>query len=80
MSSTVALEAGALLPQLMERVAQGESITLTKEGVAIAMLVPAPAVGRPDVEATVQELLRFREEHRLNGETLRDILEESRPR
>ncbi len=78
MPNVVALETGAPLPQLVERVARGEFITLTREGVAVAMLVPAVPEEKPDVAAAVRALLDFRKAHPIDGESLRALIEEGR--
>jgi antitoxin (DNA-binding transcriptional repressor) of toxin-antitoxin stability system len=77
MSIIVALETDAHLPHLLELVARGDSITLTKEGVAVAMLVPTAASDRPDAREAVQELLKFRENHRLTQEEFQSIVVDS---
>jgi antitoxin (DNA-binding transcriptional repressor) of toxin-antitoxin stability system len=78
MPEIVAIETGAPLPQLVERVAKGETITLTEGGVAVAMLVPAVPESKPGVEAAVQELLAFRKAHPIDGESFRELIEEGR--
>ena len=51
------------LPELLRRVEQGESITITKHGKPVARLVPPePLALRPDVRWTIAELRRFRNE------------------
>ena len=76
--TTVALEADARISQLMERVDQGESVTITKDGIAIARLIPVPAEKRMDVHEAVAGLLEFRKAHRLVGETVLDLIAEAR--
>ncbi len=79
MSSTIDIEAGGpQLPQLVERVALGESITLTRGGVPIAMLVPPPRPGKMTAREAVEALLEFRKRHRLVGETVADLVREAR--
>src|SRR5574341_453796 len=56
-------EAKTRLPKLLEQVARGYRITITKHGAPVAMLVPARRErGRP-VEETIRELLAFRNLH-----------------
>ncbi|MDG3008396.1 type II toxin-antitoxin system Phd/YefM family antitoxin [Paludisphaera mucosa] len=66
------------LPQLLERVAKGERITITKHGVPVAVLVPPPAAEKPDVRAAVEEMRRFRKGRSLDGLTIREMIEEGR--
>ena len=42
METVGAYEAKTHLPQLLERVAKGETITITKHGVPVAVLTPPP--------------------------------------
>jgi prevent-host-death family protein len=78
MDTVGAYEAKTHLSQLLERVAKGERITITKHGVPVAMLVPPPAKAPPDVRAAVEELKRFRKGRSLNGLTIREMIEEGR--
>ena len=72
-------EAKTHLPRLLDRVAKGEQITITKHGVAVAMLVPAPR-GRPrrNPQELVDEILAFRTRHTLDGVSIREMIEEGR--
>jgi prevent-host-death family protein len=71
-------EAKTRLPQLLERVARGERITITRRGVPVAMLVPATETEKPDVDAAIEQLLEFRKGHRLDGISIRELIEEGR--
>lgn len=78
MAEVGAYEAKTRLPQLLDRVAKGERITITKHGVPVAMLVP-PAEGRtlPVTEA-IAALRAFRRGRRLRGLKLRALIGEGR--
>ena len=57
MDTTVgAFEAKTHLPALLERVAKGERITITKHGKPIAKLVPVETETMPDVKKIVKEM------------------------
>lgn len=71
-------EAKTHLPQLLSRVAKGETITITRHGVAVAMLVPPEPARRPGVQAAVEELLEFGKGRSLGGLTIREMIEEGR--
>ena len=78
MSRVGAYEAKTHLPKLLERVARGERITITKHGVPVAELVPAvPAPQRDSAEA-IAELKEFRRHHTLGDLSLRALIEEDR--
>ncbi len=71
-------EAKTQLPKLLDQVARGRRITITKHGVPVAMLVPADrASGRP-VQDVIGALLAFRKERRLKGLALRAMIAEGR--
>lgn len=78
MSSVGAYEAKTHLPSLLERVARGERITITKHGVPIAMLVPVRPTAKPDPQAVIREIKAFRRGHTLGGLSLREMIEEGR--
>lgn len=71
-------EAKTHLPQLLERVAKGEKITITKHGVPVATLQPADSAKRTPVRDVIDQLKRFRSENRLEGLSIRDMIEEGR--
>ena len=73
-----AYEAKTHLPKLLERVARGEHITITKHGVPVAELVPAEPLPRRAVDETIAELRDFRREHTLGDVALKDLIESGR--
>jgi prevent-host-death family protein len=78
MTTVGSYEAKTHLPQLLDRVAKGEKILITKHGAPVAMLVPPAGAARPDVEAAVQKLLEFGKGRTLGDLTLREMIEEGR--
>ena len=79
-SKTVgAYEAKTHLPRLLDEVAAGTTITITKHGLPVALL--SPVGGNTDVaRSAADELRRFRRSHRLGGATIRDLIEDGRRR
>ena len=73
-----AYEAKTHLPKLLERVARGEHITITKHGVPVASLVPVEGSVDRDVGEAIRRLKEFRDGRPLGGGTLRDLIEEGR--
>jgi prevent-host-death family protein len=71
-------EAKTHLPALLERVAHGERITITKHGVPVAMLVPVERAATRDRREVIRELKEFGKGRRLDGMTVRDLIEEGR--
>ena len=69
-------EAKTHLPALLERVRQGEKITITRRGVPIAMLVPVGPPETTDLEAVLKQLRRFRCGRQLGGLSVREMIEE----
>lgn len=78
METVGAYEAKTHLPKLLERVQQGERITITKHGVPVAVLHPPDPETATDVESVIADLRRFREGHRLDGLSIREMLEDGR--
>jgi antitoxin (DNA-binding transcriptional repressor) of toxin-antitoxin stability system len=63
----------------LERVAKGEKITITNHGMPVATLQPADSSKRTPVRRNViDQLKRFRSGHRLEGLSIRDVIEEGR--
>ncbi len=79
MAEVGAYEAKTHLPRLLERVRKGERITITKHGTPVAMLVPVESAGRQrSVSDAIEEILEFRKHHKLDGLTIRQLIEEGR--
>ena len=78
MNMVGAYEAKTHLPHLLNRVAQGEHITITKHGVPVAMLVPVSSRSMPERQAAIRELHAFRRGRRLGEDSLREVIEEGR--
>ncbi len=71
-------EAKTHLPKLLDSVAKGERITITKHGNPVAMLVPVQTMRRSDPEVTICELRKFRKRLTLGELSLRAMIEEGR--
>ena len=74
-----AYEAKTHLPRLLDEVAAGETITITKRGVPVAVLSPA-GPSRRGAGIAAAELRAFRAAHPLRGLTIRELIEEGRRR
>ncbi len=78
MRSVGSYEAKTHLPRLLKAVEAGETITITKHGVPIAILTSP----RTEVALAVQDassaLRRFRATHDLAGGTIRELIDEGR--
>ena len=55
MATVGSSEAQTHLPALLERVARGETITITEQGKPVARIVPVPPQQRPDVRKVIEE-------------------------
>jgi prevent-host-death family protein len=79
-SSVGSFEAKTHLPALLERVARGERITITRHGKPVARLVPVEPAETPDVRAVVAEMLAYRDRQNrtLGGISTRELVEEGR--
>ena len=79
MESVGSFEAKTHLTQLLQRVADGEEITITKHGKPVARLVPPLAAKpAPDVRAAVAAMKRFRKGRSLRGLSVREMIDEGR--
>ena len=77
--TTVGLfDAKTHLSALVERVAQGEEITITKHGVPVALLVPAANRRKEDPRKVAERIRALRRGARLEGATIRQLIEEGR--
>lgn len=79
MKTVGAYEAKAHFSQLLEEVAKGETITITKHGVPVAMLRPVAETRRKSVAEIIEELKELRKGLTLGpGLTIRALIEEGR--
>jgi prevent-host-death family protein len=78
MESVGAYEAKTHLPKLLERVAQGHRITITKHGVPVAVLEPYDSEKNVDVREVIQSLREFRAGNQLGDLTIREMIDEGR--
>jgi len=78
-SEVDANEAEMRFLELLERAAQGEEITITRDGAAVARLVPVRPTTTPESRRqTIADMRRLSEGKRLAGVTLRDLIAEGR--
>lgn len=78
MSSVGAYEAKTHLPRLLDRVAKGERIVITRHGIPVAVLQPVDSAAQKDTRTTVRELRAFRKGRSLAGDSLREMIDEGR--
>lgn len=74
-------EARTRLAELLDDVARGKQVLITRRGKPAAIISPPPKEGPGDVSEVVQEMLRFRDDRgpTLGGKTtLRQLIEEGR--
>lgn len=78
MESVGSYDAKTNLPKLLERVARGERITVTKHGRPVAEIVP-PREGRTvDPRAAVDAMKRLRKRNTLGEVSLRELINDGR--
>jgi prevent-host-death family protein len=78
MSSVGSFEAKTHLAALLDRVANGETIEITRRGVPIARLVPVGAGESHSLRKVAQEIRELRKGNRLGGLSIRKLINEGR--
>ncbi len=78
MGSVGAFEAKTHLAELLDRVAGGENITITRHGKPVAQLVPLSASRKRRRADVVKDLLDFGKGRKLKGRSIRQMIEEGR--
>jgi prevent-host-death family protein len=73
-----AFEAKNRLSELLQLVENGEEVTITRHGKPVAKLVPASQYDPARVKRAVEELKEMRKKHRLDGITIKDLINEGR--
>ena len=71
-------EAKTHLPRLLDEVARGETITITKHGVPVAVLGPIARRSSMTTTEAIAGLRAFRQAHPLGGLSIRDLIDEGR--
>lgn len=80
MQTVGAYEAKTHFGQLLDAVARGETITITKHGAPVAMLVPLSEAVHPDVDAMIDAWLEVRKGIMLGDDlSIREMIGEGRP-
>lgn len=78
MQTVGAYEAKTHLPRLLEAVANGEVITITKHGVPVAMLIPPSHAPRMSTNNAIAALRQFRRGKTLRGVGVQALIDEGR--
>lgn len=80
MKKVGAYDAKTHLSRLLDDVARGESIAITRHGVTVALLVPPEDASRRDAAEAIAEWRRYRAQEgiTLGGLSIRDLIEEGR--
>lgn len=78
MTAVGVYEAKTQLPKLLDEVARGGRVTITRHGVPVAMLVPVGPGRAQSVAAVITALRDFRKRHRLRGLSLRAMIRQGR--
>ncbi|MBW2067050.1 MAG: type II toxin-antitoxin system prevent-host-death family antitoxin [Deltaproteobacteria bacterium] len=76
MTKIGAYEAKTRLSELLKQVARGERVVITKHGLPVAVLAPAPPQAAP--REAVAQIKAFRRGHRLKPVRIRELIEEGR--
>ena len=71
-------EAKTHLTQLLDRVAAGEEITITRHGTPIARLVPVNPANRRQIGEAIAKLKEFSKGQTLGGLKIKDLINEGR--
>jgi prevent-host-death family protein len=78
MESVGAFEAKTHLGELLDRVERGESVTITRHGKPVAQLVPTPPAQKRDRAEVIRDLLEFGRGRKLEGASIRNMIDEGR--
>jgi prevent-host-death family protein len=75
-----AIEATGDLAAILERIEQGESVTITRDGRPVAHLVRLAEPSELDRQEAIRQLREFGKGRHLDGITLRELIDEGRRR
>jgi prevent-host-death family protein len=71
-------EAKTHLSRLLDEVSRGDTITITKHGIAVAVLAPPTGSDPAGVREAISGLRAFRSTHGLRGVAIRELIDEGR--
>ena len=71
-------DAKTRLSELLEKVREGETFTITRHGRPVAELRPVGRRAAAEREALVERMKRFQAGHSLDGASVRELIEEGR--
>ena len=71
-------EAKTNLSKLLDAVAEGESIMITRHGISVAMLIPVSERQKRPVKDIINDIRTYQSKHSLGGLSLKEIIEEGR--
>ena len=78
MTTVGVYEAKTHLPRLLNRVAKGEKIVITKHGIPVAILQQPELTKKILPQDVIANLRKFRKNHSLKGFSLKEMIEEGR--
>jgi prevent-host-death family protein len=79
MTTTIgAFEAKTHFSSLLDRVAAGEQITITRHGTPVARLVPTGPAGSADLADVIGRLQEFSKGQKLDGLKIKELIAEGR--
>ena len=78
MTKVGAYEAKTRLSELLRRATNGERIVVTKHGVPVAELGPVAKIEKVQPKEAIDALKSFRKGRRLNGLSIRELIEKGR--
>ena len=78
MHSVGSFEAKTHFAALLERVAKGESIQITRRGVPVAKLVPDSAPEQKNLKRIAEEIRELRKGNFLRGLSIRELIAQGR--
>jgi antitoxin (DNA-binding transcriptional repressor) of toxin-antitoxin stability system len=78
MTTVGAYEAKTRLPDILDEVAKGERIGVSRQGVPAAIMNSPNPVERPGVREAIERIKERRKGNTLGGLTIRELIEEGR--
>ncbi|MCE5230907.1 type II toxin-antitoxin system prevent-host-death family antitoxin [bacterium] len=78
MDSMGIYEAKTHFAELIDRASKGHRIMITKRGVPVATIIPPETKSRRSTSEVISELREIRKGCRLNGLSIRELIEEGR--